>query len=513
MFSGDDASTMLEVMPARFSQLVAECAASSPDLPALLAEGRVLTYGSLWEATGEAVEIMTSRGVGPGDRVMMVGENGLQLVPLMLAASELDAWGVPLNARMAEREVAAIRDFTDCRLAIYCATDSPDAAQHGKQAGARLHEDILFGDLAIGATDPEARPEPVHEGNAEQTAVLVFTSGTTGEPKGVRMSHRGLIYMGSNMAQLRGINSADMLYNISPISHTIGLGAVLMTAFSVGACVELIGRFTPAHLASALAEERVSIVIAVPMAFRRMLEYSEENGASLKSAPLRMIATAGAVLDPGLKLRAEEGFGVPLGNSYGMTEMNPIARSKIGITDTEVGFPQPGTDFRIVRADGEDAAPGEQGEVWARGPGQMLGYYRNEEETARTFRPGGFIATGDIAVVDEAGMLRIVGRNKEVIDRSGFNVYPVEVESVLGLFPGVAVAAVLGRAIAGSEEVVAFVQPLPGHELSVDALMEWARERLTAYKRPNEIRLVQQMPIGPTGKIMKIRLKQMLADT
>ncbi len=513
MFSGTDATAMLDALPARFSHFVSQRAAEIPDRPALLVEGGVLTYGALWRATGEAIELLTSRGVGPGDRVMMVGENGLQLVPLMLAVSELDAWGVPLNARMSDREVASIRDFTNCRLAIYCATDSPDAAEHGKLAGARLHKDILFGDLAIGETDPDARPEPVHESNAKQTAVLVFTSGTTGEPKGVRMSHLGLIYMGLNMAQLRGINSQDLLYNISPISHTIGLGAVLMTAFSVGACVELIGRFTPAHLAGALAEERVSIVIAVPMAFQRMLEYSEENGVSLRSARLRMIATAGAVLDPGLKRRAEEGFGVPLGNSYGMTEMNPIARSEIGIIDTEVGFPQPGTDFRIVNGEGEDVGSGEEGEVWARGPGQMLGYYRNPEETKKTLRPGGFIATGDIAVMDEAGMLRIVGRNKEVIDRSGFNVYPVEVESVLGLYPGVAVAAVLGRAIAGSEEVVAFVQPLPGHELSVDALMEWARERLTAYKRPNEIRLVQQMPIGPTGKIMKIRLKQMLADT
>jgi acyl-CoA synthetase (AMP-forming)/AMP-acid ligase II len=243
-----------------------------------------------------------------------------------------------------------------------------------------------------------------------------------------------------------------------------------------------------------------------------MLEYSKATGDALGSAGLRMIATAGAPLDPGLKAHIEEGFGVPLGNSYGMTEINPIARSEKGVQDTEVGLPQPGTDIRIVRADGEDTLPGEEGELWARGPGQMLGYYRNPEETARTLRPGGYIATGDIAMIDKAGMLRIVGRDKEVINRSGFKVYPVEVEAVLGLYPGVAAAAVLGRAVAGNEEVVAFVQPLPGRELGPDELSAWASEQLTPYKRPSEIRLLEQMPIGPTGKIMKVRLKEMLAD-
>ena len=512
MLSGADAAALIEAMPARFSHMVGIRAAEMPDRPALLLEGRDVTYGALWRATLEAKDLMTSLGVGPGDRVMMVGENGLQLVPLMLAASELDAWGVPLNARMANREIETIQEFTNCRVRIYCATDSEAAAGHGTRAGARLARDAMFGDLLISETDPLAEPEPVHEGNGEQTAVLVFTSGTTGEPKGVMMNHRALIYMGSNMATLRGITADDVLYNISPISHTIGFGAVLMTAFSVGACVELVARFTPAHLAGALAEGRVSIVIAVPMAFQRMLEYSAKTGVSLKSAPLRMIATAGAPLDPGLKIRTEEGFGVPLGNSYGMTEINPIARSEKGVMDSEVGLPQPGTDIRIVGKDGEDVSPGAEGEVWARGPGQMNGYYRNPEATAKTMRPDGFIATGDIASLDDAGMLRIVGRDKEVIIHSGFNVYPVEVEAVLGLHPGVAAAAVVGRPAEGNEDVVAFVQPHPGHTLSPSELSAWALERLTPYKRPSEIRLIAQMPIGPTGKIMKVRLKEMLDD-
>jgi long-chain acyl-CoA synthetase len=509
---GGDASALLARMPDRFSHVVGDWAAIEPWRLALTSGAGCLTYGDLWSATREAIEALRELGVRAGDRVLLVAENGLQIVPLLLAVSELDAWAVPLNARMSAREVETIRFFSDCRRSLYCVGDSSSAAEHA--ATDRIDQEIsVLGPVAAAVLNESARQEPVYPNKARQTAVLVFTSGTTGEPKGVMLSHQALIYMGANMAKLRKITSDDAFYNSSPISHAIGLGTVLMTAFWAGASAELVARFTPAHFVSALKAGRITAITGVPTLFARVLEYAEEKAISLRSRSLRIIATAGAPLDLALKARVEEAFGLRMGNSYGMTECNPVARSAGGVETNEVGDLQPGVEIRIVAENGRDVGPEESGEIWARGPTCMLGYYRNEVATAAAMRKGGWLATGDLARMDNEGRLYIVGRSKDLIIRSGFNVYPVEVESVISLFPGVASVAVVGRDIPGNEEVVAFVQPLPGQVIDVDALMQWTHERLAPYKRPSEIFIKPELPIGPTGKIFKIRLRQLAAAT
>jgi long-chain acyl-CoA synthetase len=508
---GGDASALLARMPDRFSHVVCDWAAIEPSRIALASGTSRLSYGDLWKATQTTVKTLRRLGVRAADRVLLVAENGLQIVPLLLAVSELDAWSVPLNARMSAREVQTIRAFSDCRRALYCVGDSPAAAGHA--ATDRIDREIsLLGPVAASVLNEGAKQEPVYLDKARQTAVLVFTSGTTGEPKGVMLSHQALIYMGANMAQLRKITAADAFYNSSPISHAIGLGTVLMTAFWAGASAELVARFTPAHFVAALKDERITAVTGVPTLFARILEYAEEKGISLRSRRLRIIATAGAPLDLALKARVEEAFGLRMGNSYGMTECNPVARSAGGVETNEVGELQPGVEIRIVAENGRDVGAEESGEIWARGPTCMLGYYRNEAATAAAMREGDWLATGDLARMDDQGRLYIVGRSKDLIIRNGFNVYPVEVESELSLFPGVASVAVVGRDVPGNEEVVAFVQPLPGQVLDVDALSRWAHERLAPYKRPSEIFIKSELPIGPTGKIFKIRLKQLAAD-
>jgi long-chain acyl-CoA synthetase len=507
---GGDATKLLARMPDRFSHVVCDWATIEPSRIALIAGTRRLSYGELWIAARKATDTLQELGVRAGDRVLLVAENGLQIVPLLLAVSELDAWAVPLNARMSVREVQTIRAFSDCRRALYCIGDSSSAAEHA--ATDRIdHEVSVLGPVLASVLNKGAKQEPVYPDKVRQTAVLVFTSGTTGEPKGVMLSHQALIYMGANMAKLRRITAADAFYNSSPISHAIGLGTVLMTAFWAGASAELVARFTSAHFVEALKAERITAVTAVPTLFARILEYAEAKGISLRSRRLRIIATAGAPLDLALKARVEEAFGLRMGNSYGMTECNPVARSAGGVETNEVGELQPGIEIRIVGEDGRDVGAEQSGEIWARGPTCMLGYYRNQVATEAAMR-GDWLATGDLARMDDQGRLYIVGRSKDLIIRSGFNVYPVEVESVLSLFPGVASVAVVGRDVPGNEEVVAFVQPLPGQVLGVDELSQWAHERLAPYKRPSEIFIKSELPIGPTGKIFKIRLKQLAAS-
>jgi long-chain acyl-CoA synthetase len=508
--SGGSAACLLARLPDRLSHVVHDWAIRDPYRAALRCGSQGLSYGGLWSSTLDAISNLRRLGIRAGDRVALVAENGLQVVPLILALSELDAWAVPVNARMSSREVESIRTFSDCRRVLYCAGDSQAASGHGVED--RLDTEFsLMGRVLVGELNETAAPEQVYPDKARQTAVLVFTSGSTGEPKGVMLSHQALLYMGANMAELRKVTSDDAFYNSSPISHAIGLGTILMTAFWAGARVELVPRFTPRHFIEALREERISSITAVPTLFARILDYAEANGHSLRSRRLRLIAAAGAPLDLTLKARIEDAFGIGMGNSYGMTECNPIARSASSVESNEVGELQPGMEIRLVRENGSDAAADDSGELWARGPTRMLGYYRNEAATSAALSEGGWLATGDIARMDEQGRLYIVGRTKDLIIRSGFNVYPAEVEAVLALFPGVAQAAVVGRNVADNEEVVAFVQPAPGQELDVAALSRWANERLAPYKRPAEIIVKPELPIGPTGKIFKIRLKQLAA--
>jgi acyl-CoA synthetase (AMP-forming)/AMP-acid ligase II len=223
-------------------------------------------------------------------------------------------------------------------------------------------------------------------------------------------------------------------------------------------------------------------------------------------------ATGGSPVDLTLKARMQATFGLPFGNGYGMTEMTPIARvpDHMEASGDEIGIPAPGCGLRVMREDGTEAAPGEIGELWARGPSRMDGYFRDPEATAATVTREGWLRTGDLGMRDARGAFTIVGRSKELIIRSGFNVYPVEVEGVLNAFPGVAQSAVVGRRVPGNEEVVAYVQPAAGAALDAAALRAHCRANLAGYKVPSEIVLCD-LPIGPTGKILKSALARRAA--
>jgi acyl-CoA synthetase (AMP-forming)/AMP-acid ligase II len=288
---------------------------------------------------------------------------------------------------------------------------------------------------------------------------------------------------------------------------------MLTTAIWAGGTTELVAQFRADKFVEALKADRVTYVMGVPTIFSRLLDFARANSVSLKSNRLRFIAVGGMPLDLTLKAQIEDAFGLEVGNSYGMTEIAPITRSSGGTIGRTVGVVQPGIEVRIVREDGEDAAIGETGEIWVKGPNLMLGYYRNDAANNEVRRPGDFITTGDIGSMDRDGNLSLVGRTKDVIIHSGFNVYPIEVEAVLSQVPGVALAAVVGRMVDGNEDVIAFVQPVPGHKLDIVELDAWAKKNLTPYKRPKEIILTNELPIGPTGKILKSKLKESAAGT
>jgi long-chain acyl-CoA synthetase len=309
-------------------------------------------------------------------------------------------------------------------------------------------------------------------------------------------------------AMLRNMQPDDRLYNVAPMSHIIGLGGMLLAAIWAGATAELVAQFKPDHLAAAVQEDRVSYIMGVPTIFARVLDYAKAHQISLNSKRLRYLAVGGMPLDSILKQQIEDAFGIVVGNSYGMTEICPVTRPPGTTVGDSVGQVQPGMELRLVREDGQDVAVGETGEIWAKGPNLMLGYYRDEQATESVKRPDGFFNTGDLGRMDSHGNLSLVGRTKDLIIRSGFNVYPVEIESVLLKFPGVAFAAVVGRPVAGNEEIIAYVQPSPGRLIDLPEIEAWAHENLSPYKRPAEIILANELPIGPSGKIAKSKLKE-----
>lgn len=508
IYGGGDPTALLSAMPDRFSHLARRWAMETPQAPALMSGGRTVSYEDLWKAVERAVTLLKSRGVRGGDRVLIVNENSIATVVLVHACSELDAWPAAINARMSAREIDLFREFSGCRLVVLTSGDSVAAMSHAERMSAETLEDPVIGKFAITETNQAAVPEPVYPDKVRQTGALIFTSGTTGAPKGVMVSHQALMYQGGNMVMLRNITPDDVLYNISPISHIIGLGTMLLTSLWAGASIEVMPQFKADHLAKAISENRITYLLGVPMVYSRLLEYAKTNNISLRPSRLRVAAVAGAPLDLSLKEEVEEALGVGVSNSYGMTEIVPITRSRGPIEEDSVGQVQPGMEIRLVRPDGTDADIGEPGEVWARGPSRMIGYYKNERANAEVVRAGNFFATGDIARMDRHENLYIVGRQKEVIIRSGFNVYPLEVETVISQFPGVAMNAVFGRPVAGNEEVVAYIQPLAGKTIDESALKKFLRENLAAYKVPSQIYFAE-LPIGPTGKILKAKLKEM----
>ena len=495
----------------RLHQLVDAQAQARPDAPmARDHDGRTVTWGALDAATHRLAGVLGEAGVRPGDRVMIVAENSAALVAAFYACSRLDAWALLVNARASGPELAAIAQDAGIRLAVYTTAVSPDAGTHAQTDGARPFDDPVA-PLAIGPAH-QADPEPV-QADAGQVAALLYTTGTTGKPKGVMLSHGNLLFAGQGAAALRGTAPDDILYGALPLTHVYGLASMLGATATAGAQLWFDPRFTPAGLLAAI-RGGVSILPAVPQMHALFADHIRAQGlTTLADTRLRFVSSGGAPLDPELRRRAERVYGVPMQNGYGMTEATAgitVTNSQPGDDDTSTGLPFPGVEVRLdVQADAADGV----GEILTRGPHVMRGYYGQPQATAAVLCPDGWLRTGDLGRLDDAGRLYVVGRLKELIIRSGFNVYPVEVEAALVEHPDVLQAAVVGRALpGGNEEVVAFVRPAEGAGLDEPGLRAHVAARLSPYKRPGLYVITDTLPATPTGKVLKHKLIAHFAD-
>jgi len=514
-------SALASALPTRISAIVRARAANAPHSPALHQHGRSWSYGDLARAIDAHAALLRQLGVRAGDRVMVVGENCVAQVALIFAAAELNAWSVNVNARLSSAEVATIFQHSGARRVLYLVADSAEAGKHAERDGATAigGMDGFIAGIMAGPLNRQCSPEPVEPGNG-QVAALIYTTGTTGQPKGVMLTHRNLLFVAAVSSALRGLTPRDRACGVLPISHVYGLASVMLGTLYAGACLVLSARFSSAALLRAITYDKLTVLQGVPAMYARLLELTAAGPSPLPST-LRFLYAGGSPLDANLKRQVEQLFGLPLHNGYGMTETSPtISQTRLDAprTDTSVGAVIGGVEVRLVDAGsggggGVDVARGDTGELWVRGPNVMRGYYRAPEQTAAAMRAGGWFNTGDLARQDGDGALFIVGRTKELIIRSGFNVYPLEVETALNAHPGVIQSAVVGRVVGGgNEEVVAFVEVERDNPPGPEQLHHWLARQLSAYKCPSEIVVMAALPAAATGKILKGQLKALAQD-
>jgi len=496
----------------RLHELAERYAEAHEGVEAIADERLALTGPAFADAVRAAGQSLREKGVRPGDRILLINENCIAAATAILAASAAGAWVAPVNARHTAAELEAIAEHYQPHLTLYTVEASPSAQAHARAARAR---EIDFGGAGAIAACPGAggvADEHPDSGDPE-VAVVIYTSGTTGTPKGVMLTHRNLLFNAWTSGVARGFTSRDRIYGLLPVSHVFGLGSVLMGALYHQARLLMTARFDVARTAHAFAQEGISVLNAVPTVFTRLVEHAAARGGVLPAPHLRYISAGGGPLNPTLKREVEALLNLPLHNGYGLSETSPtalITQIENPAADTSVGVPVPQVEVRIVDPDSLQPVPrGETGELWLRGPNVMKGYYRDRALSARTLLEGGWLRTGDLARVGEGGQYYIVDRMKEVIIRSGFNVYPAEVEAALKAHPAVVQCAVVGVESGESETIVAFVEPRPGASLSGEEIEAHMRGRLAPYKQPGRYVFMDELPTVPTGKIRRAALREL----
>jgi long-chain acyl-CoA synthetase len=485
------------------ASVLTESAGRNGDAVAIKLDDAKLTYSQLDGASAHVAGLLKSKGVEPGDRVGIMLPNVPYFPVVYYGALRLGAVVVPMNVLLKGREVKFYLEDPEAKV-LFAWHDFADAAEQGaSETGAELLlvEPGEFEDV-VGSAEPLTE---VADRSGDDTAVILYTSGTTGTPKGAELTHDNLMSnVGTILDTLIQINEDDVVLGALPLFHSFGQTCGLNSCIAAGGTLTLIPRFDPDKALEIVKRDRVTIFEGVPTMYVAMLHADSADSAD--TSCLRLCVSGGSAM-PGEVLRAfEDEFGCKILEGYGLSETSPVAsfnhpdrERKVG----SIGTPVAGVEMRVVDDDGGEVEQGEVGEIAIRGPNVMKGYWRKDDATAEVMQDGWFL-TGDMAKVDEDGYFFIVDRKKELIIRGGYNVYPREVEEALYGHPAVQEAAVVGVPDDKlGEEVGAAVVLKSGEDVSADDLREYVKGEVANYKYPRKIWIVDELPKGPTGKILK----------
>jgi fatty-acyl-CoA synthase len=475
------------------------------------------TYGELQSRIERLAVHLSDGGLRPGDRVGYVGPNHPCYFEALFATARLGAVFVPLNPRLTGPELSFQLRDSGVHTLIGAPELQPvidgiaEELPVRRRLGCRVDGGSWpYPDLSS-APDASTAARPV---DPDEVAVIMYTSGSTGVPKGAMLTHANLWWCNVNNHLGCDYIADEVTLCVLPMFHIGGLNSSALTTFQKGGEVALYPAFDPAEVLDALTRRRVTTMVGVPAMFQAITLLPAFAEADLSA--LRFLVAGGAPV-PEPMICKFQALGVQFQQGYGMTECSP----QILYMDPGAALAKPGaagkpgffTDVRLVDAQGLDVTePGVRGELLVRGPNVMKGYWNNPAATAAAFSAGGWLRTGDVAVADEDGYFWIVDRVKDVVITGGENVYPAEVENVLYDHPAIAEVAVVGLPDPRwGETVVAVVVPRPGDIVSLEQLREFAGDRLARYKLPTRLELVAELPRTASGKVLKYRLRQRLA--
>ena len=480
---------------------------------ALVSRGSATTYADLRRQVAELRGGLVRLGVEPGDRVAIVAANNWFFVVTYLAVLGVGAVAVPLNPSSPTAELRDELSAIGARFAFV--GPSGRNAFAGLGQGATALEQIIVPegvDLAGARSFEELlsrEPAPLVDRADSDLAVLIFTAGTGGSPKAAMLTHGSLR---ANLDQMqrhpgRALNSTDVSFGVLPMFHIFGLNVLLDLSLLAGASVVLVERFDPTSALDTISDHGITLVAGAPPMFQAWVNSDAAQATAATFRSVRLFVSGAAPLSAEVSVAFDARFGKPIYEGYGLTEASPTVTSSVagGLAKPgSIGVPLPGVDVRLVDVEGDDALEGDEGEIWVRGPNVFAGYWQNNEATRAALTPDGWLRTGDIAVADDDGYLFIVGRAKDLIIVSGFNVYPAEVEEAIGEHPGVAEVAVVGVPHPHTGETVkAFVVTADGYHLEEDQLVEFCAGRLARYKCPTKVTFVKELPHGTAGKLLR----------
>lgn len=512
--------------PPTIPALLAERVVTAPDATFVHFGGEALSYVEFDTRSDRVATAWLRMGIGHGDRIAIAAANSPDWIVTYLAAAKIGAILVTLNVAYREREFTHMLTQSGARV-LLCDTESngfefapflgvlrPDIATveqviflgEGNATGGRR-----WADLAATESDPALLANASGTVRPDDPAVILYTSGTTGTPKGATLTHAGLI--ASAVAQVDRFeqSAADVVLGVMPFNHVGGLTCTLGSTLVTGGAIALLPRFHPDLVAETMAGARVTMFVGVPTMYKMVFGSGSAAGVDMSS--VRLCVVGGANLEPALAEQVAARFdGIRIANLYGMSETSGACvisspGDSLEIVGRTIGTMTGDFEGRVVDDRNTPLGPGEPGELQVRGTCAAAGYWELPEETAATFLSDGWVATGDIASISADGHITLLGRRKEMYVRGGYNVYPAEVENVLVTDPAVAMCAVIGVPDETFGETgYAFVVPAPGAVVDEDALLERCRGALAKYKVPDHVEVVDSLPMTPAGKIRKVAL-------
>ncbi|MBX3313294.1 MAG: FadD3 family acyl-CoA ligase [Actinobacteria bacterium] len=513
--------------------LLAEAAERYPDTTAVVDGDVVLTFPELRDAARAFGAGLVAAGIEPGDRVAIWAPNGVRWIVAALGLWEAGAALVPINTRFKGAEAADILDRSGAR-ALVTVTDFLGVDNVAALAATGVALPVLTTTVVIDGPVPEGALswDDLHglatdddratlaERSAavtdDDTADVLFTSGTTGKPKGVVQTHARTLRVATDWVAMTGLRHGDRYLMVNPYFHMFGLKAGILPSIAAGVTMFPEATFDVGRALERVGQERITVLPGAPTIYQSILDHPDRDRHDLSTLRLAVTGAADIPVELIRRIRAELPFEVVV-TGYGLTEAGTAAATSPDddpeTVATTVGRARPGFDLRLVDGDGADVPAGETGEVWVRGPSVMSHYLDDPGATAAAVTDDGFLKTGDLGVLDDAGNLKIVGRSKDMFIVGGFNAYPAEIENLLLAHPDIAQTAVIGIPDERLGEVgMAFVVPSAGSTPDPDEIVAWSREHMANYKAPRRVELIDELPVNATGKVVKDDLRARLSN-